>query len=228
MNIPRVGAAKRRRRTLTGFATVLVPILVIAACSRASDPVPTVEAVLVRVSGCSLVDSLAVGVRAGSGRVVTVAHTLRGAKEATIDGKPAAIVAIDHRRDLAVLQLAEQRDPEPAFGMPNSGPAVLKRIDEVGAEESVPIDITKVGLIDMEEPVDTTTYRRDGIVLVSTASVSKGNSGAPIIDLSGRIVGMLFATQLDSGPNAFAVAASEIEGLLAEAGTEPVPTGACG
>jgi S1-C subfamily serine protease len=213
-------------RLIRSAWVALLGVVALSCAGSASQP-PTVEVVQVRVSGCSTADYLAVGVRAQGGRVVTVAHTLRGATAVTVGGRSASVVALDHRRDLAVLLIAGDSQGASAFARPQLGPASLRRIDDGGAAEALNVEVTNIGAIDMDEPVDKTVHRRAGVTFVAGAPIAKGNSGAPLVDKGGRIIGILFATDLDSGPNAYAVAASEIESLLDEAGATPVPTGKC-
>src|SRR3546814_1286076 len=61
----------------------------------------------------------------------------------------------------------------------------------------------------------------DGVaMLVHTAKISRGNSGGPLVDQCGRIVGINSAiTRADDGdsPFAFAISVSEIARFLADA-----------
>lgn len=169
----------------------------------------------------------------GSNRVVTVAHTLRGATAISVSGSSATLVAIDHRRDLAVLDTARLRPrPVPArFTDPVVGAAFLERLDIPGvAVRHSPVSVVNVAPIEIDEPRDSTRYRRDGFVAKLTLpddAVESGDSGSPIVDGRGRVVGLVFATDRSEGHSAFATASSEIEMLLRSAGHEAVPTGPC-
>jgi S1-C subfamily serine protease len=175
---------------------------------------------------------LASGFRAGNGRVVTVAHTLRGVTEVTVGGNAATVVALDHRRDLAVLRVegrVDGRETAPRYAEAEIGaPAVLARLGTDGVNHRDNMVVKGVGPLDMEEPRDKTSYRRGGLsAKLGIGTISNGDSGSPILDTKGRVLGVLFATDRDIGDTAFAVSAAEIESLLKESGTNAVSTGPC-
>lgn len=203
-------------------------LLIGSACGSARAERVTV--VRVTAVGCGPVERLATGFAATPKRVVTVAHNLRGAVGLSVDGVPATLVALDHRSDLAVLAVSRpsSRVARVRFATPAVGSALLDRLDEGGARRSE-VSITKVAPIDIEEPRDSTRYHRDGLVaiVVRERSVASGDSGSPVIDQRGRVVGLVFATDRETGNVAFATSAMEIEALLGTAGDEAVSSGAC-
>ena len=78
----------------------------------------------------------------------------------------------------------------------------------------------------VEHATDRTTYRRD--VVIFTPGVIDGESGSPIVDDVGRLVGLVVADQDGEG---VAVAADEITDLLETVLSDdlgwPDPPGAC-
>jgi S1-C subfamily serine protease len=167
------------------------------------------------------------------GLVLTVAHTLRGAQAIVVDTDPADLVFIDHRIDVAVLRVrganADSESARASFAPPRLGSAtLLRRRSKVDRAEEVSVRVTKVSPINIEEPIDKVTYHRDGFVAVlDEGTVSAGDSGSPIVDGSVAIVGMVFATDTDTGRTAFAVSSSELQQALVRAHDPPVSTGPC-
>jgi S1-C subfamily serine protease len=59
-------------------------------------------------------------------------------------------------------------------------------------------------------------------------TVRQGNSGGPLIDATGRVLGMVFGAAVDDADTGFVLTAKEVERQLARIGNrDPVPTGAC-
>ena len=207
---------------------VTAVLLIGSACG--SEHVGPVTVVRVTAVGCGPVDRLATGFAATPERVVTVAHSLRGTVGLSVDGAPATLVALDHRSDLAVLAVSRHssRVATVSFAGPEVGAAWLDRLDEGGIHRSE-VSITKVAAIDIDEPRDSARYRRDGLVatIARERLVTSGDSGSPVIDQRGRVVGLVFATDRETGNVAFATSAMEIEALLGTAGDEAVSSGPC-
>ena len=60
------------------------------------------------------------------------------------------------------------------------------------------------------------------------ASVEQGNSGGPLIDLNGQVLGVVFGAAVDDNDTGFVLTAKEVAAQLAHIGdTTPVATGEC-
>jgi S1-C subfamily serine protease len=61
------------------------------------------------------------------------------------------------------------------------------------------------------------------------ALVRSGNSGGPLIDTSGDVLGVIFAAAADDANTGFAVTAAEAAGVASDGTgrTEPTDTGSC-
>ena len=79
----------------------------------------------------------------------------------------------------------------------------------------------------IDEPIDGVTYSRQAFPVA--IAIDHGDSGAPVVDKSGRAVGMTFATARDGSPVAYAVAAQDIRTTMQNLDTRSpsVDTGRC-
>jgi S1-C subfamily serine protease len=164
-----------------------------------AGPVPRgPDVVTVRVVQPTGPPDLATGFVAGDGRVVTVAHVLgRTTGTITVAGRPATVVRIDRRSDLALLRVPGIRGQAPRLG---------------GGDD------TRV--LDHPAPVvRRVTARVDGgaprPALVLRAEVQAGQSGAPVVTAGGRVAGVVFARSSARANTAYAVDASTVGELVA-------------
>jgi S1-C subfamily serine protease len=188
-------------------------------------PSPQRAIVAIEASGCRAVSEHAVGWVSSTGLVVTVAHVVRGSTDVRVDGVIATPVAVDLRTDVAVLARPTTRSSLDLATLPATGPAwVAHYVD--GRPVSVPATATAGLVTRIDEPSDDAVYSRGALAL--TFSAARGDSGAPVVDRSGRVVGMVFATAR-TATQSFAVSAPEIAGVLATVDPEspPMPTGRC-
>jgi S1-C subfamily serine protease len=199
-----------------------------AASSSGSVPHPERATVAVAASGCRAVSDVATGWVGPAGLVVTVAHAVRGSTSVTAGGTAARVVAIDRRADVAVLATSR---PAPALPLApdttRGGPAWVGSIVDGGARSTLTTASPRL-VINIDEPADDTTYTRTGLSL--TFGAVRGDSGAPVVDRRGAVIGMVFATARADTHLSYAVSATEIAAVLAGLTPESpgVPTGRCG
>lgn len=170
------------------------------------------------------------------GRVLTNAHVVAGMSSPQVqvggtgDELDATVVVFDAARDLAVLDVpALDARPLPlaaeegvrgeevvVAGFPQNGPYVLSpgRVRDV---------ITAVG----EDIYGGTEVTREVYSLL--AEVRPGNSGGPVLDTQGAVVGVVFARSLDDPTTGYAVTLDEAAPVIdaATTATAAVDTGAC-
>jgi S1-C subfamily serine protease len=166
--------------------------LLLAGCGASP---PTVSEVRVG-------SSVATGFVARDGRVVTVAHVL-GSQPPTVAGRRARVASIDRRLDLAVLAADVHGDAR--YGTPRAGEAATIRVLRGGVARSLRVTVRR-----------TITARIDGAsrpALELAGAVEPGDSGSPVLDGEGRVLGLVFAQSaravyaLDLSRSAGAVAA---------------------
>jgi S1-C subfamily serine protease len=179
-----------------------------------------VAAITIRATGCGLATKVGAGFAIDENLVVTVAHTLRGAKHiSATDGAgrehPAVPVVIDHRTDIAILRLSSAPSVDSGaavFAAPQVGRATIRRRHTGEArQEKVAVTVSQIAPINIEEPIDKATYQRRGFVARSSGpTIAAGDSGSPVLNANGAVVGMVFATDTATGLTAYGVSATEL------------------
>jgi hypothetical protein len=198
----------------------------------ASDPdVERAAASVVRVLGtaCGLgVEGS--GWVAGPGLVVTNAHVVAGEHDTTVTtlegaSLEAAVVHYDPENDLALLRVEADLPALPLAPEPKSGTAGAV----LGYPENGPYAVAPARLGDTRDTISDDSYGH-GPVRRSIASlrgeVRSGNSGGPLVDSRGRVLGTVFAATTSGTPGGFAVPDEVVEAALA-APQAPVETGPC-
>jgi S1-C subfamily serine protease len=211
----------------------LVPMPAPAIPGIGPSLVSQVTASTVRVSG------VACGVRLqGSGfspapdTILTNAHVVAGTRRSEVlrpDGRtlPATVTAFDPARDLAVLSVPGLG--QPALGI---GSAVVGETDAVFGHPlgQVPVEVSPARVLrrvttDIGDIYDRPAGPRQ--ILVLNSQLDPGDSGAPLVNSAGKVVGVAFAVSNLRPTTAFAVASEELAPVLAQARSAPVSTGPC-
>jgi S1-C subfamily serine protease len=168
-------------------------------------------------------------------RILTNAHVVAGTDEVTVQVSPSAtlpatVVLFDPDRDIAVLNVrgltaprlklsrhdAQTGDPALVLGYPQDGPFRV-RSARVRSESTVG---------------GTDIYGRNSVhrsIYSIRAVVRSGNSGGPLLGYDGTVLGMVFATAIDSPDTGFALSDKEIAADAAQGRglTAGVDTAAC-
>ncbi|WP_129977733.1 MarP family serine protease [Rhodococcus sp. Q1] len=166
-------------------------------------------------------------------RVMTNAHVVAGTAAVTVDTESgpldATVVLFDPEVDVAILavpgltaqplrfesEAAESGDDAIVLGYPGGGPytASAARIRETLDLQGP--DIYRGGTVERE-------------VYTVRGTIRQGNSGGPLVDPSGNVLGMVFGAAVDDTDTGFVLTGAEVSRQLAMAGrNQPVATGAC-
>jgi S1-C subfamily serine protease len=170
------------------------------------------------------------GWMAAADLVVTNAHVVAGEDDTTVTTQGGAVfdanaVRYDPANDLAILQIRDELRPLTIAPDPRHGQngAVL------GYPDNGPYTVTPARFGDTQDVISEDSYGR-GPIRRSIASlrgtVRSGNSGGPMVDARGRVLGTLFASTTTGRPGGFAIPNRVVEDALRRVGGE-VDTGAC-
>jgi S1-C subfamily serine protease len=164
------------------------------------------------------------------GLVVTNAHVVAGEDDTSVttqDGASldAEVVHYDPANDLALLSVATDLPPLPLTTEPEpgTGGAVL------GYPENGPFAAAPARLGETRDTVGEDSYGNGPIsrpIASLRGAVRSGNSGGPLVDGAGRVLGTVFAATTSGTPGGFAVPNEVVSAALRE-GTAPVDTGPC-
>jgi hypothetical protein len=164
------------------------------------------------------------------GLVVTNAHVIAGEDDTTVstgDGSTydATPVHYDPLNDLAILETSAELPPLPVAESPDRGQAAAV----LGYPDNGPFAISPARFGETREVVSEDSYGRGPIrrpISSLRGAVRSGNSGGPLIDARGRVVGTVFATTTYGVPGGFAIPDEVVQAALGKVGSE-VDTGPC-
>ncbi len=222
------------------FAIILTP----TSPAHAADDISAASRSVVRVVTVAMVEGEVVGFGHGSGiaisptRIITNAHVVESAVKypdnvalgvVPSEGQKSyagKLIAIDTARDLALIEISGTRLPVAAIytGPIESGADIVAlgypgNVDLATARSAN--DYITPRTPTRSEGNLSNTQAVDGVaMLIHTAKISRGNSGGPLVDPCGRIVGINTAiTRADDGdsPFAFAIAGRELTRFLTDA-----------
>ena len=168
------------------------------------------------------------GFPVGAGYIVTNAHVVSGTTAHTILTPAGAklqgtVVYFDPERDVAVLHVPDYRSAPLVFGpaqrgtkgavigYPGGGPEKVSAAVVNGRIEAEGRDIYNANLVTRQ-------------IFVIQAQVRPGNSGGPLVDLDGRVLGLVFATSAGDPNQAYALTDDEIQGDVKDAQAHPTQT----
>ncbi|OFJ53818.1 acid resistance serine protease MarP [Mycolicibacterium grossiae] len=166
-------------------------------------------------------------------RVMSNAHVVAGSETVTVeaDGQSydATVVSYDPNADISILDVPNLPSPPLTFDMveAQSGTdAVVLGYPGGGDFTSTPARIREIIQLNGPDIYHTTTVTRE--VYTIRGTVRQGNSGGPLIDRDGRVLGVVFGAAVDDADTGFVLTANEVAKQMARVGSStPVPTGAC-
>jgi S1-C subfamily serine protease len=170
------------------------------------------------------------GWTAAPGIVVTNAHVVAGEDDTTVSTEEGATLAAtavhyDPKNDLALLRIETELPVLPIAPVPKSGTAGAV----LGYPENGPYTVAPARLGETREMISEDSYGRGPVRRQITAlrgQVRSGNSGGPIVDGRGHVLGTVFAATMSGSPGGFAVPDGVVRNALAGPLT-PVDTGPC-
>lgn len=166
-------------------------------------------------------------------RVMSNAHVVAGAETVTIeaDGKTydATVVSYDPNEDISILAVPDLPAPPLLFHDSEAKPgtnAVVMGYPGGGEFTATPARIRETIELNGPDIYHTTTVNRT--VYTIRGTVKQGNSGGPMIDTDGKVLGVVFGAAVDDADTGFVLTADEVlQQRLKVGNTAPVPTGKC-
>lgn len=157
----------------------------------------------------------------GNGYVATNAHVVSGTSSHRIelrDGSAlaAAVVFFDPDKDVAVLYVPGFNADGLEFGNAGRGTRGAVIGYPGGGQESVQPAVVDGAI----EAAGRDIYSRRPVtrqIYVIQARVRPGNSGGPLVDLEGRVIGIVFATSASQPDQAYVLTNDEVAGDLQQA-----------
>jgi S1-C subfamily serine protease len=166
-------------------------------------------------------------------RVMSNAHVVAGSESVTVevDGQTydAGVVSYDPSADISILDVPGLPSPPLQFDMqeaPTGTDALVMGYPGGGDFTATPARIREIIRLNGPDIYHTTTVTRE--VYTIRGSVRQGNSGGPLIDRNGRVLGVVFGAAVDDADTGFVLTANEVARQMARVGsTQRVATGAC-
>jgi antitoxin component YwqK of YwqJK toxin-antitoxin module len=208
----------------------------LAGNENASALVDRIEAAVVRIdTGRSLGSGFVVDPK---GLICTNYHVINGASQATVTFKDQrslpvlGCAAVNRGKDLAILSV-QAGSPLPSLRLGANLPSKLSTVMAFGSPEGFSFTATQgnVSAIRQGDEVSKITleivgqdicralgYDGDSTWIQSTAPISHGSSGGPLVDMQGEVVGINTWYEPKGQSLFFAVAAKHIAELLPKAG----------
>jgi len=163
----------------------------------------------------------------GKGYVVTNAHVVSGTTSHNIqkaDGTSmhATVVFFDPERDVAVLYAPGFTATGVTFGSGQRGTqGAVIGYPGGGVERTVPAVVDGSVQAQGRDIYNENLVTRQ--IFVLQASMRPGNSGGPLVDTQGRVLGMVFATSASDPNQAYALTDDEISSDIRDAQANPTP-----
>jgi S1-C subfamily serine protease len=164
------------------------------------------------------------------GLIVTNAHVVAGSEDTTVTTQggvqlDATAVYYDPKNDLALLRIGADLPTLPISSEREAGSSAAV----LGYPENGPYAVEAARLGETRATVSDDAYGHgpvDRTITALRANVRSGNSGGPLVDSQGEVVGTVFAATTTGPQGGFAIPAEQVRETLAHTVTV-ADTGAC-
>jgi putative serine protease PepD len=159
------------------------------------------------------------------GDIVTNQHVVAGATKITVkfsDGVPyrAKLIGSDSSTDLAVIRVLASPSTLHPLSLGNSNNLkVGDPVIAIGSPFGLPESVTSGIISALHRTMNAPNNYTIGNSIQTDAPINHGNSGGPLIDASGRVIGVNAQIQSDSGGNngvGFAIPSNTVSSVIAQ------------
>jgi S1-C subfamily serine protease len=166
-------------------------------------------------------------------RVMSNAHVVAGSDSVTVelDGQTydAGVVSYDPDADISILDVPNLPSAPLTFGETPAATGtdgIVMGYPGGGDFAATPARVRETIELNGPDIYRNTTVTRE--VYTIRGTVRQGNSGGPMIDKEGRVLGVVFGAAVDDADTGFVLTAKEVARQMAKIGsTERVATGTC-
>ncbi|MGZ8801959.1 MAG: acid resistance serine protease MarP [Mycobacterium sp.] len=166
-------------------------------------------------------------------RVMSNAHVVAGSDSVTVevDGQSydAGVVSYDPNADISILDVPDLPSSPLQFVEGEAPPGtdgIVMGYPGGGDFTATPSRVREIIELNGPDIYRTTTVTRE--VYTIRGTVKQGNSGGPMINRSGKVLGVVFGAAVDDVDTGFVLTADEVARQMARVGNvERVPTGTC-
>jgi serine protease Do len=157
------------------------------------------------------------------GNIVTNAHVVYGAKQllVSVDGQgayPATVVGADPLSDVAVIKIDESEGVKlsPASFADSQKLEIGEEVIAIGYPFEMDKSASRGIISGLNRKVPVTTMSWLTPLIQTDAAVNPGNSGGPLLDLCGRVIGMMTLSGQKADNVAFAIPSDTLSTLAPE------------
>ena len=166
-------------------------------------------------------------------RVMSNAHVVAGSDSVTVEADgtkyDATVVSYDPNADISILDVPNLPQPPLVFAdepAKSGTDAVVLGYPGGGDFQATPARVREIIELSGPDIYKSTTVNRE--VYTIRGPVRQGNSGGPMINRAGQVIGVVFGAAVDDNDTGFVMTTDEVSRQLAKIGnTAKVPTGAC-
>lgn len=166
-------------------------------------------------------------------RVMSNAHVVAGSDSVTVEAEgrkyDATVVSYDPDADISILDVPGLPQKPLVFAeqpAKSGTDAVVLGFPGGGDFAATPARVREIIELNGPDIYKSTTVNRE--VYTIRGTVRQGNSGGPMINRAGQVIGVVFGAAVDDNDTGFVMTASEVARQLARIGnTAKVPTGSC-
>lgn len=166
-------------------------------------------------------------------RVMSNAHVVAGSESVTVEAEgkkyDATVVSYDPNADISILDVPNLPQQPLVFAddpAKTGTDAVVLGYPGGGDFVATPARVREIIELSGPDIYKSTTVNRE--VYTIRGLVRQGNSGGPMINRAGQVIGVVFGAAVDDNDTGFVMTTDEVARQLAKIGnTAKVPTGAC-